>query len=83
MCMRGYHPYGPEEGFNEAGWHFRAWQPSGPGVEQVIIIRATKKGCKKHEVRVPLTHAPRFGIDVDDHASAEKAVERLIKELIR
>jgi hypothetical protein len=76
--MSGYHPYG--QGFEEAGWKFQAWQPSGPGVEQVIIIHAKKDG-ETRQVKVRLTHEPRFGVDVDDAASAERAVERLIEEL--
>lgn len=70
--------------FELGGYRFVAFLPdSGADTMSWTIVITDISGAKRpgREEHVTLTHAPRFGPDVDDVAQLEERVEQLILEL--
>jgi len=69
------------EPFEEKGYTFFAWQPSGDGAPRHFVLQAKKDGEVVREVTVPMDYPNQWGVDVADVQSLEAATETLIGEL--
>lgn len=83
MPVPHHHP----DGFVEAGYRFKAWQPANEAARPVLVIQAWKEGKEDgeplREVEVPMWHPNIFGLDVEDMSTLEQATDLLIEELLR
>ena len=79
--LSNYFPLGPEEGFEEEGFTFKAWQPKSEGVPQIVIVQAFQKNLLFKEIAVPLLYPTAWGIDAEDLHSIEEATQKLLEEI--
>ena len=74
----GYTPYAE---FTENGITFKAFIPGNSDVEQKFIVYAVRNEEVIRELDILMTHAPIFGVDVEDIQELEAQTEILIQEL--
>lgn len=79
--LTDYFPFGPEDGFNEAGHTIKAWQPANDDAPHCFILQASKDGEIVKEVLVDMTHTNQWGVDTEDWNALERATDDLIVEL--
>lgn len=78
-------PFGPDEGFEEAGYQFKGWQPANDKARHVAVIQAFRKQASgdelADEVLIQMSYPNIFGVDIADVAAIEAATDELIGEL--
>lgn len=67
--------------FELAGHRFVAFGPESDADPREWQIVVSKDGEEVLREKVPMLYAPRFGVDVEDAAARDAAVERIIKKL--
>ena len=68
--------------FDLGGWHFERYEPANGTERRQVNILATSPETGESVVRVvPLFHPNLFGLDVEDAAAVEDAIESLVTEL--
>lgn len=73
--------YGPEEGFQEKGYTFKAFQPDANANERVMVVQAILGEEIVEEILVPMFHNNIFGLDIEDRNAIEAATDVLINAL--
>lgn len=68
--------------FEENGYKFETFIPSDRTEPREWLLVVTKDGEKVRELRVPMSHAPVFGPDLEDVAALERAADPIIKEFL-
>lgn len=76
--MDNYFEIGPP--VEERGLRIEAWQPDNDSVPQVLIAEIFKGEELLEEVHVPMNHPNMWGIDVEDMANFEAAVDSLVEK---
>lgn len=78
--MADEHPTFMTGSFDLGGWHFERFEPANDSEPRQVHIVGTKDDRREVEV-VPLDHTNIFGLDVEDAAAVDEAVERLLQRL--
>jgi hypothetical protein len=79
--LSNHMPIDPSDGFEEAGYRFKGWQPANDSARRVAVIQAYKDEELKDEIVVPLMYTNIFGLNVADVMEIEAATDHLIVEL--
>jgi len=69
--------------FEEGGFKVETFLPYNSSQPQQWTVKVYRTGETEllEEVAIPMTHEPIFGVDIDDQATLEEAVELLMKRL--
>lgn len=67
--------------FEEKGYKIEAYIPTRDIEPQEFLVRAYKEEKLIKEIKIPMMHEPRFGVDVEDKRRLEDKTEELLEEL--